>query len=330
MTFLGSAESWLPPFSGMIGVRPVDMALVKSAEEIFQTRPQPADEFSQSLEFSFCASPDFSSSNRLRYVIDVSALDVKDVSRLVDTGVAMLRDIPQNATHNRAFRRLETFSDKAGNRLLYGIGAEHVSDGSVSGFKTYWRSHSPLEALQDLLDGTRKKTFESLIGTAQAFWPRWEDARLIGIDYLASAENRVKAYLPQKGFDEPLSLVAFCEFLLRLGWRVDLDTFPKLAYLLLGRRTQVDPTAYSLGFAIGTKPSIKLEIAVKAYFNDNLKALNAVSRLAQSLTLDPSPIRIGVAALEKRNPLARPPVAEVICVDFSPNGGHRVILYCGL
>jgi hypothetical protein len=329
MTPFKDAGNWIAALSSEIGVRPADITLLRLAGEAFAGLPHLAGSLDRLLEFSFSTSGR-SSSQKLRYVIDVTALSAENSGDLITTGISLLGDIPEDARRTPTYRRLDDVYDEAGKPLLYGIGAEHAPHGAISSFKTYWRFQSPLEELRLLVTGHNEDSLEELVGAAQAFWPGWKSARLVGIDYLASGGNRFKAYLPQKSFVEPLSLVAFCEFLLRLGWQVNLEVFARLSYFVLGCQMEVQPTAYSLGFAIGERPSIKLEIAVKAYFDNARRALDAVLRLAESLGLDPSPVQTGVAALEKHSPLARPPITEVLCLDFYPQGSNRVIVYCGL
>lgn len=322
-------ESWLATFSNERGIQLNDMALLSFAVKSFENRLQGAGLFDQHLEFSHF-TPTSSPGKTLRYVINITKLDGGEVEKIIRTGVGLLADIPEKVKRNPAYQRLKTIYDETGSHMLYGIGAEHTPDGSIYCLKTYWRFSSPIEELRILLSRNEKKRFDKLISVIQAFWPGWKSARLVGIDYLASGENRFKAYLPQKDFTEPLSIVTFCEFLLNLGWKVDINTFSKLSYFLLNRQTEIEPTAYSLGVAIGKKPSIKLEIAAKAYFRDTEETLNAVSALTESLGLDPSPLHAGVDILEKDNPFSRMPVIEVICLDFYPEGNNRVILYCRL
>lgn len=98
----------------------------------------------------------------------------------------------------------------------------------------------------------------------------------------------------------------------------------------MGLSREIEPTAYSLGVTMGKKPSIKLEIAAKAYFSDTKGTLNAVSALTGSLGLDASPLHAGIDILEKESPFSREPVIDVICLDFYPEGDNRVTLYCRL
>jgi len=329
MVAIMDGESWLATFSNERGIQIDEMALLSLALKSFENRPQGPGLFEQYLEFSLF-TPASSPGKTLRYVINITKLDGREVEEIIRTGLSLLEDIPETVQSKPAYQRLKTIYDENGSHMLYGVGAEHAPDGSIYCLKTYWRFGSPIEELRLLLSRNEKKRFDKLISVIQAFWPGWKSASLVGIDYLASGENRFKAYLPQKDFIEPLSLVIFCEFLLTLGWNVDINTFSKLSYFLLNRQMEIEPTAYSLGVAIGRNPSIKLEIATKAYFSDTKETLKAVSALTESLSLDPSPLHAGVDILEKDNPFSRMPVIDVICLDFYPEGDNRVTLYCRL
>jgi hypothetical protein len=321
-------ENWIADFSNELGF-PLDMTLLRSAGESFEKHPRKEYLLEHHLEFSFYTSS-FSSPKTLRYAIDVTKLDRNDVEKLIRLAISLLGKIPGKAKFSPSYQRLNAIVDETGKHLPDGVGAEHDLDGSVSSFKTYWRFKSPLDQFRALLLGDNEKYFKKLLSTVQTFWPGWESARGIGIDYLPSGGNRFKAYLPQKNYARPLSLESFCAFLLSLGWKVHLDTFPKLSYFLLDRQTEVVPTAYLLGLAIGDTPSIKLEIVTKAYFNGTEETLSAILGLAESLGLDSSHIYNCVAALQKHNPLARLPTIETMCLDFYPDSSNRITLYCRL
>jgi hypothetical protein len=318
---------WIKGFANEIGVRLGSPTLLESAETGLKNCQPTGYLFFHLLEFSFCTS-NRPSPKKLRYVIDVTKLDRTKVEKMIHAGISLLGYIPKEIRCNPAYRRLGDISNGASGHLLYGIGAEHTSDNATPILKTYWRLPMAIEELGFMLSGDEKATFEQLFNAVQTFWPGWQNARLVSIDYLSAGKNRFKVYLPQKDFTEPLSIADLCAFLLHLGWQVDLDIFLKLSFFLLDSQAEAAPTAYSVGFAIGRRPSIKVEIAAQAYFDDAKQALYAGCGLAQSLGLDTSPIQTGVAALAKNSPFTAPPGVEVICLDFYPNGGNRVTLYC--
>lgn len=318
---------WIKGFASEIGVHLRSPTLLESAETGLKTCQPSGYLFFHLLEFSFCAS-NRSSPKTLRYVIDVTKLERTKVEKMIRTGVSLLGYIPKEIRYNPAYRRLGDISNGASGHLLFGIGAEHTTDNATPIFKTYWRFPLALEELSLMLSADEKATFEQLLNAVQTFWPGWQNARLVSIDYLPEGKNRFKVYLPQKDFAEPLSIADLCAFLLHLGWQVDLNIFPKFSFFLLDSQAEAAPTAYSVGFAIGKKPSIKVEIAAQAYFDDTKQALYAGCGLAQSLGLDASPIQTGIATLAKHSPFTTAPGVEVICLDFYPDGRIRVTLYC--
>jgi len=319
--------SWVAAFANELGVQTLDTTLLSSSAKVLDTRARIGYPFSQLLEFSFCTSGG-PSAQALRYVIDVTSLGDDDARAIAGTGIGLLEDSMDPVQHSSSLRRLDTLFDGDTNGALFAVGAEHVADGSLCTLKTYWRLASPVDELGSLLPKAEERRLSELIVRVQSFWPRWERARLIGIDDAASGDNALKVYLPQKDLVEPLSLVTLCTFLLSLGWQVDVEAFPKLSYFILGRRVEVEPTAYSLGLAMAARPSVKLEIAAQAYFSDSQETLQSACCLAESLGLDSSFPRAGVEALEQFAPLSRPPVTEVICLAFYPDGNKRITLYC--
>lgn len=324
-----NTEKWIWAFSNEIGVQLTKMDLLESANEIIENRSDISCSLVQLIEFSFYAT-DYPSPKALRYVIDVHSIENRDVEKMIRVGTNLLGSTFEGAKQNQPYRKLDLILNKTGECLPNWIGIEHTSNGSLSSLKTYWRFPSPFEELRLLVSGDEKEMLERVLGAAQAFWPGWKDAKLIGIDYKVTGENRFKVYLPQRNFAEPLCIVTFYAFLLQLGWKVDLDTLLKFSCILLGCRPEVIPTAYSVALKIGSQPSVGIEIATKAYFSDSKQALSAVNALAESLGLDPSPIGTSVTALEMHNPLARPPVVEVISLDFYMDGGKRITSYCRL
>lgn len=320
-------KSWLVDFSKEFNVHLTDTTLFRLSAESFEKLLYSFNSLYQFLEFSFSASECFSH-YKLRYTIDISRINSEDIIEIIRAGVNRLENIPEKTRLNPVFFRPNSIFDKVGRNLLYAIGAEHETNGSISVFKTYWRFKSPLEELKVLLHGKKSEMFKKTRNEIQDFWPNWIIARLTGIDYLPQGEYKFKLYLPQTSCVEPLSLVTFCEFLLCLGWKIDLDSFTKLSYFILKHRMVVEPSAYIVGFSIGNISSIKLEIAARAYFMNSRETLKAVSALAKSLGLDPTPVHLGFSALEKHNPFFRQPVIEVICLDFYSDGRNRITIYC--
>lgn len=214
--------------------------------------------------------------------------------------------------------------------LLAAIGAEHSPNGSMLAFKTYWRFNSSLNELNVLLNRNNKESFLKVINKAQSFWSDWKKPKLIGIDYLLMGKKNFKVYLPQKGFSKPLSIVDLCLFLLKCGWKVNLDIFSKLSYFILGNQSKVEPSAYSICISEGKEPYIKLEIATKAYFKNTNETLNAVTNLAESIFLDSYSIYSGFFNLKKHKPFPMQLLINVISIYFFPDGSNRITIYCGL
>ncbi|MBN1314967.1 MAG: hypothetical protein JXA42_05850 [Anaerolineales bacterium] len=320
--------NWIAAFANEVGVWPIDTTLLGTASETYEGRLGPGYSFGR-LEFSFVTSDNSALINPLRYVVDVTGLCGEDAKKLVRAGIGALGDIPKYNVHSQVYRILDSIDDKGGDSNLYGVGVEHAPDGSICSIKTYWRFKTPFEELF-LLSKNEQETFCVFRDILHSLWPRWTGAKLVAIDYLVSGENRFKVYLPQKELVEPLSLVTLALFLLRLGWQVNFDAFPRYAQIILGREITVKPTAFSLGFAIGQRPYVKLEIAAEAYFDDSNQALCSVCSLADSLNLDSSPLQRGFTALKKHSPFPKPPVIEVISLGFHPKGHHHIALYCRL
>lgn len=327
------AAAWVAALARGWGLAEPDPTLLQAAADSFERAGGGAAALARNLTLSFCAAAQLGP-DTLRWVIQAGELPACEAGSLIGTGRDLLLRRPTASAaaeleRSPAFHRFSSVVDGTGGHLVYGIGAEHVADGTLASFKTYWRFPSPFDELRRLLPPGLRAQFEQLLSGVQASWPEMRNAALTGIDLLASGRIRFKAYLPQKDLIQPLSLVELCAFLLTLGWRVDLQAFPIVSQILLGGRPQVEPTAYLLGLAIDSRPAVKLEIAAEAYFAGTAQALEAACKLARALGCDPQPLHAQVTALLRRSPHARKQAIDTICLDFYPDGANRIIVYCG-
>jgi hypothetical protein len=154
---------------------------------------------------------------------------------------------------------------------------------------------------------------------------------LLGVDLTGAGTPRAKAYFPGKDDMGPLPLATFAAFLTYAGIPpAVLDDLGKVGYFLLKGSLEVVPTGFIVGIAIGQSPSVKLEVATKAYFQTAEQVVDAACSLALLMDMDPLFLRTGVQALCDASPLERPLNAHVACVDFCQDGRSRLALYCRL
>ncbi len=316
---LSSHLQWLSDLAYSLEIQTLDVKLLSMLNDIITVDSNIHLPFESLLEFSVVA--DNTPEKSFRYEFDVSKFGMKEKS-LLETGIKCLGVIPED----HVFHSMLNWTSLRNSPLDF-IGAEHSCYGNFSRFKTYWNSQISLENIFKLMPSDEAIASERIFSKMQELFPLWNRPRFIGVDLLVSGTVKVKVYYPHRNSTESLSLITFSSLLERIGLDVDVDKMAKLAYSFFNKKLEVLPTAFIVGLVLGRRPSVKLEIASKAYFKSSKEALRRASMLAVALDIDPTPFYKGLNALQKFSPLKKIPDIEVICIEFLPNFKNRMIMY---
>ncbi len=320
-------RGWLTDFGSELGCQHLETSLLQVAEEGFARMQKEPNTIEDYIEFSFAAR-----GNTLRYAFDARPLAADTVETIMATGFAAM-GLMANAGNNglsRFDKVLMILRDDFSKSIPDALGVEHDANGFISRLKTYWELPLPPERLQCFATANNESTFNFMARAVKSNWPGWKYARGIGIDFRREGGTRFKVYLPQSGYQRPLTLEQFASFLLSLHWDVKIDTFPIMAHFILQGETEIAPSAYSFAICMDDLPSIKLGIVTQPYCCDTSRALHAILGIGEILNINNALQVSTIEGFIKHSPCGRNPRIETISIDFYPNSNCDMTVYCRL